>query len=59
MSVPDARNLYAALPVKGTHVVQSSSKAVRRHGNFHNKRKVAGNGLAAGAAFVASNHFRG
>ena len=56
VSVPDACDLYCALPVKGTHVFQPSSKAVRRHGNFHDKRKVAGDSLAAWSAFVVSSH---
>src|SRR5262245_38807001 len=57
VSVPDARHLNAALLVKGVHVVQRSSEASRWHGNFHDKRKIAGDGLTAGSAFVALGHF--
>src|SRR5262245_15165351 len=56
VSVPEADHLNAALIVKSVHRIQPLSKAARRHGDFHDKRKVAGNGLAAWSAFVTAGH---
>jgi len=54
VSVPEVDHLNAALIVKGVHRIQPLSKAARWHGNFHNKWKVSGDGLAAGSAFVTA-----
>src|SRR5262245_41611523 len=56
VSVPEADHLNAALIVKSVHRIQPLSKAARRHGDFHDKRKVEGNGLAAWSAFVTAGH---
>jgi hypothetical protein len=56
VSVPDVRNLTAALIVKHVHRIEPFPKAARRHADFDDKRKVAGDGLSAGAAFVATGH---
>src|SRR5262245_5007433 len=58
-SVPEVDNLNAALTVKGVHLIQALSEAARWYGNFHDKWKVASNGLAAWSAFVASGHPNG
>jgi len=56
MSMPDARHLNAALIVKCVHCIQPFAKATGWHGYFHDEWKLAGDGLAAGAAFVTSGH---
>jgi hypothetical protein len=56
VSVPEVDHLNAALIVKSVHRIQPLSKAARWHGNFHDKWKVAGDGLAAWAAFVTAGH---
>jgi len=43
VSVPDVRNLNAALIVKRVHRIESFPKAAR-HADFDDKRKVAGDG---------------
>ena len=40
------------------HFVQPSSKAVRRHCDFHDKWKVAGDGLAAGGLCSHGQYWR-
>ena len=54
--MPDARHLNAALIVKCVHCIQPLAKAPGWHGYFHDEWKLAGDGLAAGAAFVTSGH---
>src|SRR5262249_54733441 len=56
VSMPYVRHLNATLVMKCVHVVQPLAKATRRHSDFYDKGKVAGNGLAARSAFVAAGH---
>src|SRR5262245_10765088 len=49
-------HINAALFVKRMNCIDSPSKAARWHGSFHDKQKVADDGLAARAAFVPSSH---
>jgi hypothetical protein len=44
VSVPDVRNLNAALIVKRVHRIEPFPKATRRHADFDDKRKAAGDG---------------
>src|SRR5262245_9495682 len=54
VSVLEVDHLNAALIVKSVHRIQPLAKAARWHGDFHDKRKVAGDGLAAWPAFVTA-----
>jgi hypothetical protein len=55
VSMPEVDHLNAALIVKSVHRIQPLSKAARWHGDFHDKWKVAGDGLAAWSAFVTAS----
>ena len=46
---------FCALLVKRVHRIEVLSQAARRHGDFHDVRKVTGNGLRVWPAFVASH----
>ena len=48
-------HLNSPLLVKRVHSIESLSQAARLHGDFHDVRKVAGNGLRAWPTFVASH----
>jgi hypothetical protein len=54
VSMPEVDHLNAALIVKSVHRIQPLSKAARWHGDFHDKWKVAGDGLAAWSALEAA-----